>query len=101
MQQSSKSASLDKLMEHIKQDSKKMFSGEGIDISVYADNVDFKDPITNYDSAEVRETASTNLCKHQSLSPRGAQTSALEETHLPSAMPMAACSRACVGPRVL
>lgn len=48
-------------MDHIKRDSKKMFSGEGIDISVYAENVDFRDPITNYDSAEVRVPSGSHL----------------------------------------
>jgi Uncharacterized conserved protein (DUF2358) len=51
--ETSPTSSLDSMMDKIKEDSKNMFSDKGMDISVYADGVEFRDPITKYDSAKV------------------------------------------------
>jgi Uncharacterized conserved protein (DUF2358) len=42
------------LMRTLEEDSPNLFNEGGMDLSIYADDVDFKDPITNYDSVQVR-----------------------------------------------
>jgi Uncharacterized conserved protein (DUF2358) len=45
---------LSSLMKTLQDDSPNLFSEQGMDLSVYADHVDFQDPITRYDDIQVR-----------------------------------------------
>lgn len=43
---------MQQLMDTLKEDSANLFSDQGMDLSIYARNVDFQDPITNYSDIE-------------------------------------------------
>ena len=41
-------------MQSIKDDAPNLFGPKGMDLSIYADNVTFRDPITKYDDIQVQ-----------------------------------------------
>lgn len=47
------SRDLSGLMATLRQDSPNLFTEQGMDLSIYANDVDFRDPITNYNDVQV------------------------------------------------
>lgn len=51
-----KNTSLSGLMTVLKEDSPNLFTDQGMDLSIYAPDVDFQDPITDYSNVQVCST---------------------------------------------
>lgn len=53
------------LMQTLQADSSNLFTDQGMDLSIYANDVDFQDPITNYSDIEVSPAMAYYLRMYQ------------------------------------